>query len=350
MGRPLRVLHLVGSPTDARHLALSRRYAADALDALADDDRYAPLVALVHPDGSWRFPEDLSDAAVAAAPPLTFATAVACLAAARPDVAVPQLFCRRGLTDHRALLALLGIPSVGNPAHVMATTFDKAATRAIVAAAGVRVPDAEVVPAGGTATLGLPAVVKPVAADNSDGVTLVREPRELPAALARAWAHGDALVETYVPLGREVRCGTIVRDGEVVALPLEEYAVGPDAPVRTTDDKLATTDEGGLELVAKDPSRAWIVAEDDPLTDVAGAVAAACHRALSCRHHGLIDLRIDPDGQPWFLEAGPYCSFARSSVIVTMAEAAGIDLPTLFAEAVAQALTGDATVSPPGAR
>ena len=76
-------------------------------------------------------------------------------------------------------------------------------------------------------------------------------------ALERAFAHGGAaLVESYVELGREVRCGVVVRDGELVCLPLEEYAVDtvikPD-PRRTTTSSARTAD-GELYLVAKDAS------------------------------------------------------------------------------------------------
>lgn len=340
MRAPLRVLHLVGSSTDDLHVELSRLYAADGLEVVADPDRYDPVVALVTPDGRWRFAEDLSDAAVAAAEPVSRAQAIAHLDALRPDVAVPQMFCAAGMTDHRALLRWLGIPSVGNPPETMATAMDKAAARAVVAAAGVRVPDAQQVCDAGEVTLELPVVVKPVAADNSAGVTLVRDRAALPDAIASARAHGPrVLVERYVELGREVRCGTVVHDGQLVALPVEEYDVDAvTKPVRVADDKLGRDDDGQLRLMAKDPSTAWIVDVDDPVTAVAGEAALACHRALGCTHHGLVDLRIDAHGRAWFLEAGPYCSFGRSSVVPTMARAAGIDTPTLFAEAVELAL------------
>jgi D-alanine-D-alanine ligase len=51
---------------------------------------------------------------------------------------------------------------------------------------------------------------------------------------------------------------------------------------------------------------------------------------LGCRDYSLFDFRIDPDGQPWFLEAGLYCSFAQKSVLSTMAKASGISLDTFF--------------------
>merc|ERR1712196_55082 len=42
------------------------------------------------------------------------------------------------------------------------------------------------------------------------------------------------------------------------------------------------------------------------------------HKALGCRDYSLYDVRIDPAGNPFFLEACLYCSFAPKSVIVGM--------------------------------
>ncbi len=151
-----------------------------------------------------------------------------------------------------------------------------------------------------------------------------------------------------MPLGREVRCGTIRRGGELVALPLEEYAVDATTkPIRSADDKLARDGQGDLQLVAKDADHAWIVSDDDSIVPAVQRLALDAHVALHCRHHGLVDVRIDPDGRPWFLEAGPYCSFAPSSVVVTMAEAAGIELIELFSDAVDLALAGAPSESTP---
>ena len=157
-------------------------------------------------------------------------------------------------------------------------------------------------------------------------------------------AHGGAaLVESYVELGREVRCGIVVRDGELVCLPLEEYAVdSATKPIRGRDDKLDRTDGGDLYLVAKESSRAWIVPEDDPITAAVWEAARRCHVALGCRHYSLFDFRIDPDGKPWFLEAGPYCSFAPSSVVAVMAAAAGVSIGDLFADALGELDLGGA--------
>jgi D-alanine-D-alanine ligase len=345
---PIRVLHLVGSAVDEHHAELSRLYAADALAVLEGEGSYEPRIAYVHPDRTWSFPADLTDEVLADAGRLPLHAALATLAGDPPDVVVPQLFCGPGMTSYRALFELLEIPSVGNPATVMALAADKAAARALVAQAGVAVPDGQLVAPDGAVSLELPVVVKPVAADNSVGVSLVRTAEELDAALERAWQHGGtALVEDYIELGREVRCGTIVHDGRITALPLEEYAVDPvDKPIRDEADKLGRDPDGRLHLVAKDVQHAWIVDADDPVVPAVQAAAVVAHAALGCRHHGLIDLRIDPDGRPWFLEAGPYCSFGRRSVVPTMAAAAGIPAEQLFAEAVRSALAGHPALEP----
>ena len=67
-------------------------------------------------------------------------------------------------------------------------------------------------------------------------------------------------------------------------------------------------------------------------------IAKQCHQALGCRHYSLFDFRIDPQGQPWFLEAGLYCSFSPKSVISMMAQAKGISLDELLEIVIKEAM------------
>jgi D-alanine-D-alanine ligase len=253
------------------------------------------------------------------------------------DLMLPQMFCLAGMTQYRALFDLLHIPYLGNGPDVMALAAHKARAKAVVAAAGVKVPLGELLRRGDTATIKPPAVVKPANSDNSLGVVLVQKQADYPAALETAFAYADeVLVEEYIELGREVRCGILVRDGELVGLPLEEYLVkAKDHPIRNYADKLQRTQEGELSLTAKDNIKAWMVDPSDPLTPTVQRVAKKCHQALGCRHYSLFDFRIDPEGEPWFLEAGLYCSFSPKSVIASMARAAGIGLDELLQVAIA---------------
>jgi D-alanine-D-alanine ligase len=176
--------------------------------------------------------------------------------------------------------------------------------------------------------------------DNSLGVALVKNQSEYETAFKAAFAYAnEVLVETFIELGREVRCGILVQEGQLICLPLEEYSMDSDRkPIRSYDDKI-NQKNGDLNLVAKDSTKAWIVDPDDPVTARVWEIAKKCHLALGCRHYSLFDFRIDPSGQPWFLEAGLYCSFAQKSVISMMAKAADIPLEKLFQIALANALS-----------
>ena len=329
----LRVLHLVGSAVSEFYCDLSRLYARDCLENTADPARYEFHIAYISPDKTWRFPTDLSAEAIALAHPISLAEAIPLLEKLQIDVMVPQMFCIPGMTQYRALFDLLKIPYVGNPAALMALVADKAKTKAIVATAGVLVPKGQVLRAGDPLMLDFPLVIKPMDGDNSIGVTLVKDASEYDAAMQVALACSDAvLAETFIELGREVRCGVIARAGKLICLPLEEYALDAKIrPIRSYADKLKEND-GDLDFAAKDGTKSWIVDPHEPLTARVGAIAKRCHIALGCRQYSLFDFRIDPQGNPWFLEAGLFCSFAKTSVLSEMTKATGMSLATFFDE------------------
>ena len=336
----LHVLHLVGSPTSQALCELSELYAADCIDALQQPSKYRFVIALVRPDGLWRFPDALGRSAIEAARPMAAGEAIEWLASQHIDIALPQMFCLAGMTHYRALLETLGIAYLGNRPFQMALAADKAMCRAVVGAAGVRVPQAEHLRSGQSPVLAPPAGVKPNTSDNSDGVCLVTQPSDYAAALAQAFLYSDTvLVESYVPLGREVRCAIVVQDGRLRPLPLEEYFVDSlTRPVRTRADKLKRDGDGRLMLAAKQASESWIVDSLDPVVPAVWEAASRCHVALGCQQYSLFDFRIDPDGVPWFLEAGLYCSYSPKSVITTMMAAAGVPLREFFDLSVAQVI------------
>jgi D-alanine-D-alanine ligase len=341
----LRILHLAGSAVSEFYSNLSCLYAQDCLDNTADVDRYEFYVAYVSPDRKWHFPSSLSAAAIAAAQPISISTAISILIDLQIDLVLPQMFCVPGMTEYRSFFDLLQIPYLGNTAAVMALASDKAKTRAVVAAAGVDVPMGEVLRRGARPSIELPIVVKPLNADNSLGVTLVQNIADLDKALQIALNYTDeVLVEKFIERGREVRCGIIVQGTQLVCLPLEEYALSDNQPIRNYADKLHQSDDGSLDFAAKGNAKSWIVDPSDSVTKKVWAMAEKCHVALGCRHYSLFDFRIDPQGNPWFLEAGLYCSFAENSVLSAMAQSAGIPLSEFFRSMLKNALPTDRSV------
>ncbi|MEM6447514.1 MAG: D-alanine--D-alanine ligase [Cyanobacteria bacterium P01_D01_bin.123] len=328
----LRVLHLVGSATNAFYADLSRLYARECLEAVVDSMRYEFHIAYISPDNLWRFPESLSEAAIAAASAYSLPDAIGILSALNIDLALPQMFCLSGMTHYRALLDLLGIPYIGNSPEVMALVANKAKAKAVVAAAGVKVPHGEVVRSGEHPNIPPPAIVKPVNSDNSLGVSLVRNATEFSRALDTAFAHAnEVLIEEFIPLGREVRGGLIIRRGQPICLPFEEYLLdAKTTPIRSYAEKLIRSDDGNLGYAAKGNGKSWIANKDDAIALAVWDAVQTCHDALGCRHYSLFDFRIDPSGQPWFLEAGLYCSFSPNSVLSEMTNALGFSLPAFF--------------------
>ena len=333
------VLLLSGSPEELCMHNLSLRYTRDCLEALRGIDGFSFHVAVVQPDGMWRFSDPGKGLGLQLCKPIPRLAARDRLTSGNYDLAIPQLFCRSGMTEYRALLDHLKIPFIGNTADVMGITANKATTKQIVARVGVPVPSHRVMRAPDLERLTPPFIVKPNDSDNSFGVTLVRRRSELSDAFNAARKHSTCvLAEQYIPAGREVRCGIIDHNGSLTCLPLQEYPLNDQHSIRTTRDKLIISDAKDVDLASKYDSGAVSVPVNDRITTAVWKMAMRCHRALDCRDYSLFDFRIDPHGTPYFMEAGLYCSFAPKSILTLMTKEYGIDLETFFREMAAQAI------------
>jgi D-alanine-D-alanine ligase len=337
----LRILHVAGSAYNDFYCKLSRDYAHSCLLNTANPSRYEFQIAYITPDLHWRFPASLNPEDIAVAKPMSLLEAIEFITAQNIDLVLPQMVCIPGMTHYRALFDLLKIPYIGNTPDVMAIANHKAITKAIVAAAGVKVPFGELLRQGDVPTITPPAVIKPATAADSLGVSLVKDAADYDAALKKAFEYAsEVIIEEFIEPGREVRCGIIVKDGELVALPLEEYLIDPHSrPIRSYSDKFKKDPgDSNLRSTAKDYIAGWIVDPNDPIAQKVQQEAKKCHLALGCRHYSLFDFRIDQNGQPWFIEAGLYCVFGPKSVIAHTANAAGIPLNELFTIAIDEAL------------
>lgn len=338
--RRQRVLHLVGSRQDAFYYDLSILYAkaCDDCDKL-DRERFEFMFALVDMDGRWSFPSDLSEESRAAAPRMPMASALSQLGTMGIDVMVPHMFCVEGMTRYRSLFDLLHIPYLGNREYTVWPATDKATTKQLLDAAGVRVPKGELLIRGQNekpAEVRVPFVVKPCNEDNSRGITLVRREEDAEAAIQYAFSFDPRVVVDEYIAGREVRAAAVEEaDGTLTVLPKIEYFL---ADIRTSAHKLATDDAGKLTANAikeakRDGDRKCPADLSPELHARINAAVTAAHHALKCRHYSLYDIRVDADEQPYVLEAALFCSFSPLSVIPAMAEHSGredLRHPNLF--------------------
>jgi D-alanine-D-alanine ligase len=325
-----KVLHLMGSREESFYHDLSVLYAR-ACDDCKDLDRkrYEFHYAIVHMDGLWSFPSDISEQAVEKAPHMATAAAIAHIAQMDPDVMVPHMFCVEGMTRFRALFDLLQIPFLGNHDYTVWLSTDKAITKNMLAPAGVQVPRGDVLVKGETerpTTVKVPFIVKPCNEDNSRGIKLVRSEEDAAAAIEYAFGFDTKLVVEEYIAGREVRAACIEEeDGSLTVLPKIEYFL---EDIRTSGHKLSTDKSGKLSANAikaakKDGDRQCPADLSPVLHARIDEMVIKAHKALKCHHYSLYDIRIDENEQPYFLEAALFCSFSPVSVIPAMAAHAG---------------------------
>ncbi|MEM9795827.1 MAG: D-alanine--D-alanine ligase [Pseudomonadota bacterium] len=312
------VLHLAGATTTRFYHDLSLTYRRHCV--APPGTRAASLD--VAPDGtlSWDgTPVPLS---------------VALHRAAAMDVVVPHMFCPAGMTAWRDLFeTVVGVPVVGPSVSTLTTATSKSLTKALAGTVGVRSPAGHRLTAGALAPdIPVPCIVKPDGEDNSLGLTLVRDRADLAAALGCALqADRVALAEEYIP-GREVRVGVIDDGRGPRVLPILEYHVTAERPIRQRADKVDLDEDGAVTMKAwQEPSLDTSCPADlsPNLRAELARFALAMHDALNCRDYSLYDFRIHAGtGAAYLLEACIFWTFTPISVISRMLAAEGTDLET----------------------
>lgn len=210
---------------------------------------------------------------------------------------------------------------IGSPGEVMALTTNKWQTKAVVESCGVPVPKAQLLREGDEIELDPPFIIKPCREDNSMGISLVQDKSQIEEALKTGFSFDDQLIcEQFIPLGRELRVGVVEKEeGGLEFLPIVEYFLHKkEHPIRTSKDKISSSDDGAENMDFAPVDRQCPAVVDDELHNKLRDLAMRSHESLSCRHYSLYDVRVDPEGNPFFIEASPYCSFSPKSALVTM--------------------------------
>lgn len=321
------VLHLVGSPESQFFYELSLIYARNAFQMR----EFPPIYLVAFPDGEWALGDDLAGELDRK----SLATVFAELQGREISFAVPHLFCDSGLSTVRSLIEnFLKIPLLGSSGRTGQISGSKLLTCTLAKAAGVRTAGTRVY-AEQTQISSFPVIIKPDQADNSEGVSLVRKAEELGDALALAeQCGGFTLVEDFIP-GRELRAAVIERGGKLVLLPVIEYLVSGERPLRLPEDKLDFTSSGLPEGQVRQ-AKVRNCCPADLSQDLEKQLKEACvrmHRILGCRHFSLFDFRVhEESGELYFLEAGLFWSFTPQSMISKMIAAGGEDVREVVTE------------------
>jgi D-alanine-D-alanine ligase len=216
----------------------------------------------------------------------------------------------------QGLLDLAGVPYTGSGCLGSAVAFDKRISKELFEHEGVPTPAW----AGESATpeeilqaLELPFVVKPSSGGSTVGLSIVRRPEELPAALDLAARYDDdSLCEAFVP-GRELT--VTVLDGE----PLPPVEIIPSHEIYDYECKYSA----GLSRY-ETPARL-----SDAETERIQELAVKAYRALRQASYSRVDFRLSEDGTFWCLEANSLPGLTSTSLVPKAAAAAGIAFPDL---------------------
>ncbi len=202
-----------------------------------------------------------------------------------------------------ALLELYGQPYTFSDPLTCAVTLDKAIAKRIIRDVGLHTPAFVVIttPADiDRVELGYPVFAKPIAEGTGKGVdsmSRVDDAAALRTTCTRLLDrfHQPVLVEEYLP-GREFTTAILGTGEAARVLGTMEVRIHKDAP---TQDYSYEVKELCDDYVDYGPL------EHGALRDAVEALALGCYRALDTRDTGRIDIRMDREGAPAFIEINP---------------------------------------------
>jgi D-alanine-D-alanine ligase len=215
----------------------------------------------------------------------------------------------------QAVLDLAGLAYTGSNHIASATAMDKDLSKRLFRAAGVPTADWLMAPvlAHDVERLGWPVVVKPNKQGSTVGLTIVRTPQQLGAALELAGRFDDEVMVEQFIAGRELTVGIL----EGRALPVGEILV-----TREIFDYAAKYQKGGAQE---------IFPADLPAEATSGlqTLALRAHEALKLGVYSRIDFRMDAQGDFWCLEANSLPGMTAASLLPQATHPTGIEFPQL---------------------
>ena len=217
----------------------------------------------------------------------------------------------------QAALDLLGVPYTGSDHLSSAMAMDKAVTKRIMEANGIRTPrwqdlhyTLEDVPRLAE-TLPVPCAVKVVNGGSSIGVVLPDTREELAQALRDVLPYGNHVVVEEKITGRELTVPVL--DNACLC------AIEIVPPEGSSFDYVATYQSGSEG--ARELCPAPITPEEQQML---GEAALKLHRALGLSVYSRTDFLLDGEGRAWCLEVNTLPGMTPASLIPKAAAAAGI--------------------------
>ncbi len=227
-----------------------------------------------------------------------------------------------------ALLEMMGVPFVGSDALTLSLSLDKAWTKDLAIAAGLRTPayrcysssieiDADTLPGA------FPLYVKPRYEGSAKGLTTSSKVNSVDALRSQvdhiATSYGQSVIVEQFIEGSEFTVAVIGAD------PVRTMPVIQRATERHSGIGLHALDRKGLPKVDHDFELTGDLSSELEL--VLSNASVAVFNKLECKDFSRVDFRVNTAGQEWFLEINPLPTFAPDGTFGIMAELDGQSYP-----------------------
>ena len=244
-----------------------------------------------------------------------------------------------------AYLDLLGLRFTGAGPHSIFLAQDKGVAKKIFSFHGIKTPFFATSYRGRTEhahDISFPLIVKPSWEDGSIGIdagAVVKNVKEMMERIQYIQDEFDspALIEEYIE-GREIYAGILGSYERTQVLPLVELDLSrlPEGM-----PKIASYDvkfEKNTEAYKLTKSN---VAEnlDEETVKKLSETALAAYRALKLRDYGRIDMRLDPNGDVYVIEANPNPWLASRQEFAMAAKAAGLSYTEMIGSIIDLAMS-----------
>ena len=202
-----------------------------------------------------------------------------------------------------ALLEMYGVPYTFSDPLVCALTLDKAMTKRVIQSAGLHTPRFFVVRSSDdvkSIDLELPLFAKPLAEGTGKGVDehshveSVEDLRKVCVRLLERFRQ-PVLVEEYLP-GREFTTAILGTGRDAAVIGTMEIAIRKNAPA------------ADYSYIVKELCEQWVDYVPMPqgaLREEVEELALRAYQVLECRDTGRVDIRLDAQGRPAFIEINP---------------------------------------------
>ena len=217
----------------------------------------------------------------------------------------------------QALLELAGVTFTGSGSLGSGLALDKDISKRLFKSAEIATPAWAIwdgTRGGQAERIGYPLIVKPNSQGSTIGLSLVRSPVELAAALETASRYGEVLLEQFIA-GRELTVGVL--DGN--ALAVGEVMLDPDSAFSYQQKYQA----GAVREV-------FPALLTDEIAAEAQRLALAAHACLKLDGYSRSDFRMDTRGVLWLIEVNTLPGLTATSLLPKSAAAVGIDYATLI--------------------